>query len=114
MRDLVERLQKHFAMTFAFRGPDEVTEFYALDKTRINPLALEAASELTRLTERVRVLEAMAQDVESECTCAIAYEAKPAKYASHDDVPNGLRTGAHIKLSIIREYARAALQEPKT
>ena len=71
----------------------------------------EAAAEIERLeAENARLRDALVS-VDAECTCAIAYEELPAIYDYLDDIPNGLRTVAHIKLAMVRGYARAALEE---
>jgi hypothetical protein len=70
-----------------------------------------AALIVTACNSHYELVEAL-KAVDAECTCAIAYEPLPKdfpRYKTHDEVPNGLRTVAHIKLSMIREYARAAL-----
>ena len=50
-------------------------------------------------------------DIEAEATALIGYEAAGAPYSSPDDIPNGLRTTAHIKAAMIRELARTILKE---
>jgi hypothetical protein len=69
--------------------------------------ALEGA--LDNRTARVVELEGVLKDVDAECTAAIGYEPIPKGYTAHEDVPNGLRTVSHIKLSMIQGYVRAAI-----
>lgn len=57
--------------------------------------------------DRIAKLEAALADGVAECTAAIAYEADGKD--DPDAIPNGLRTTAHIKLSMIRTKLREAL-----
>lgn len=50
--------------------------------------------------------------VEGECTVAIS-DFGTQKFPNPDDIPNGLRTVSHIKLSMIREAARKVIAEAK-
>jgi hypothetical protein len=72
---------------------------------------LALIGKIEALTARVKELEAALKDVDAECTAAIGYEPIPKGYTAHEDIPNGLRTISHIKLSMIRGYARSALSQ---
>ena len=72
-----------------------------------------AASHIEAQDARIERLEKALKDAVDEATAGIAYESMPIgfkEYKSHDELPNGLRTSGHIKMSMIREKARAALE----
>jgi hypothetical protein len=99
MSEIVERLKSMY-----------ITHTPSASYAQVDPVTIgEAADEITRLEARVVELEGVLTDVDAECTAAIGYEPIPKGYTAHEDVPNGLRTVSHIKLSMIQGYVRAAI-----
>jgi len=62
--------------------------------------------------EKSKLREAI-RSMNQEATIAIQAEPIPefSQYSNHDDLPQGLRTHAHIKLAMLRATGRLALAE---
>jgi hypothetical protein len=76
---------------------------------RLIAAAPETAAERDRLKAAHAEMLYQLRRIVAECNAAIEYEPLPKGYTHHDDVPALLRTVSHIKLSMIRGYAREAI-----
>ena len=79
-------------------------------ENKTDPTAAQALLIIRAVNSYDKMRKAL-NDIEAEATALIGYEAAGAPHSSPDEIPNGLRTTAHIKAAMIRELARTILKE---